>query len=65
MVESYLDGFQAGVGCYLRSDVSAGSQVFPGFLVSIPWSWNASDSSPFWVTWQMNCHWRNPRRSWL
>ena len=32
MVESYLDGFEAGVGCYLRSDVSAGSQVFPGFF---------------------------------
>ena len=32
MVESYLDWFQAGVGCYLRGDVSTGSQVCPGLF---------------------------------
>ena len=32
MVESYLDGFQAGVGCDLGVDVSTGSQMCPGLF---------------------------------
>ena len=59
MVESLFDWLQSGVFGDLGGDVLVGPQVRPGLvglLASIPRSWNADDSSPFWVTWQMKCH---------